>query len=63
MSRHRIPKSPGKCKVIITMAGTYAVFNNKTGKNKVLIPCRDKEQAEEIARKINDKDHDGEIWC
>jgi hypothetical protein len=62
MPRHRIPKNPGECEVITTKAGAYAVSNKKTGKNKVLIPCRDQEQAQDIARKIDAKDHDGEIW-
>jgi hypothetical protein len=62
MPRIRIPKIPGEFKVIITMANTYAVFNNKKGKNKLIIPCRDRAQAEEICKKLNNRDCKDEIW-
>ena len=62
MARIQIPKNSGECQVIIASAGNYAVFNNKSGKNRIMIPCRDKAQADEIARRINTGDHDGEIW-
>jgi hypothetical protein len=57
MPRIRIPDHPGECKVIITMANTYAVYNNKKGRNKLIIPCRDKKMADEICKKINDGDY------
>jgi hypothetical protein len=63
MARIRIPKNAGaEFEIIVAMAGNYAVWNHKTGKNKLLIPCRDKEQAEEILRVLKEKDHNGEIW-
>jgi len=62
MARIRIPKNPGQCVVIVARAGNFAVSNNKSGKNKIMIPCRDESQAEVIAAKINSGDHDGEIW-
>jgi hypothetical protein len=63
MSRIRIPENAGAdFEILIARAGNYAVSNNKTGKNKVFIPCRDREQAEDLLRKLKEKDHDGEIW-
>ena len=63
MSRIQIPENAGsEFHILIARAGNYAVSNNKTGKNKVFIPCRDREQAEGLLRKLNEKDHDGEIW-
>jgi hypothetical protein len=44
------------------MANTYAVFNNKKGKNKLIIPCRDRAQAEDICKKLNNRDCKDEIW-
>ena len=62
MGRLRIPKNAGEFKIGVASAGNYIVWNNKSGKNKVLIPCRDKKQAESIWKQLNEKDHDGEIW-
>jgi len=62
MARYQIPKDVGDVDVVLTKAGTYAVFSRKSGKNKLRIPCRDKSQAEEVRRRIIDGDHDGAIW-
>lgn len=62
MARIQIPKNPGEFRIIIARAGNYAVCNDKIGNSKLIIPCRDKEQAEEILRRLREKDHDGELW-
>lgn len=62
MARIQIPDNVGECIIIVAKAGNYAVTNSKTGKNKLFIPCRDKEQAEKILQQLNEKDHHGEIW-
>ena len=63
MARIQIPENAGTdFHILIARAGNYAVWNNKTGKHKVFIACRDREQAEEILRKLKEKEHDGEIW-
>lgn len=62
MPRYRIPKNAGLFHVVIAMAGNYAVANDKTGGNKIVVPCRDEATAKELCRKLNDEDHDGEIW-
>lgn len=63
MARIQIPKNAGTdFHILIARAGNYAVWNNKNGKNKIFIACRDREQAEEVLRKLKEKDHDGEIW-
>lgn len=62
MARYRIPPNCGKVRVVIAQGGKYAVWNGKDDRrHELLILCRDKKQAQEIARKINEKDHDGEI--
>jgi hypothetical protein len=43
------------------LGGKYTVWNGKQGQHEFAIICRDRKQAEEIARKINSKDHNGEI--
>ncbi len=63
MARHLIPKNAGTFRIIIAYAGNYAVVNDKTGRNEVIIACRDKEQAESLCKKLNDKDHNGEVWA
>lgn len=62
MARYRIPPNCGKVRVVMALGGKYAVWNGKDDrKHELLILCRDKKQATEIARIINEKDHDGEI--
>lgn len=62
MARYKIPENCGKVRVMMALGGRYAVWNGKDDKkHELLILCRDRKQAEEIARIINTKDHDGEI--
>ena len=62
MPRIRIPDNVGECEIVVAMAGNYAVSNGKTGKNRLWIVCRDRQHAEEVLRRIKERDHDGEIW-
>ena len=41
--------------------GTYVVWNGKQGKNEFSIPVRTRKQAEELAKLINSKKHNGEV--
>ena len=59
MARYDIPQNAGKVRVAMGVAGTYAVWNGKQGKNEFKILVRTRAQAEEIARVINAKEHDG----
>jgi hypothetical protein len=43
------------------LGGTYVVWNGKDGRNKFEIVCRKRKIAEEVALKINTKQHNGEI--
>ncbi len=61
MARHLIPDNPGQFRIKVASAGNYMVINDKTGKNQVIIPCRNKSQAEDIRDKLNKNDHNGEI--
>lgn len=62
MSRYKIPKHAGPFYMITTRAGTPAVWNKKTGKNKILIPCKDEKEADEVLRKLDQVKDGGEIW-
>jgi hypothetical protein len=56
-----LPKNPGRFRVSTAKAGNYIVLNDRTGKNQVIIPCRNREQAEEMCRRLNAGEHNGEI--
>ena len=62
MPKYNLPKIPGTFTVKTARAGNFIVINDKTGKNQVIIPCRDKVQAEELRDKLNKADHNGQIW-
>jgi len=64
MPRKRIPKNPGRFTVELSMVKTYLVSNDRRGGNGILIPCRDKKQAEELCEKLNKLDPkiEHEIW-
>lgn len=59
--KYKIPPNIGKVRVMMGLGGTYAVWNGKDGRNKFEIVCRKRKTAEEVALKINTKQHDGEI--
>lgn len=62
MAKIRLPADPGRFKIAKASAGSYMVRNDRTGKNEVIIPCRDRDQAEDICKRLNEGDHSGEIW-
>jgi hypothetical protein len=63
MGRHRIPKNAGPFYIITTKAGTPAVWNKKIGKGKVLIACKNMNQAKEaLKKKPISVEEGGEIW-
>jgi len=62
MPKYTIPENAGRFRVETAMAGNYMVINDKTGKNQVIIPCRDRVQADEVCERLNKGDHRGEIW-
>lgn len=61
MARYFIPKNLGKVRVAMFLGGKFAVWNGKTGKGEFRILCKDRKQAQEVAGKINRKEHEGEI--
>lgn len=61
MARYNIPPNTGKVRVAMGVAGTFAVWNGKQGKNEFKILVRSRKQAEEVAKIINSKDHPGYI--
>jgi hypothetical protein len=59
--KYSIPPNIGKVRVMMALGGRYAVWNGKDKKAKFEIICRTRKVAEEVAAKINKKDHNGEI--
>jgi hypothetical protein len=61
MATFPIPKNLGKVKVAKGLGHKWVVWNGKQGKGEFVIPCRDREQAQEVAKMINAKKHGGTI--
>jgi hypothetical protein len=61
MAKHTIPPNTGKVRVAMGLGGKYTVWNGKQGPDEFVIPCRNRKQAQEVAEKINRKQHQGEI--
>ncbi len=61
MASYIIPKNLGKVKVAVGLGNLWMVWNGKQGKGEFCIPCRTRKQAEEVAKIINTKQHDGKI--
>jgi hypothetical protein len=59
--KYSIPPNIGKVCVMMAAGGKYAVWNGKDGRQKFEILCRKRQTAEEVALKINTKQHNGEI--
>ena len=62
MPKYQIPKSPGEFRVISSRVNTPLITNDKTGKGKVLIPCRDWDHADIILEKLKEYKMGGELW-
>jgi hypothetical protein len=61
VATYNVPPNTGKVRVAVTLGNKFTVWNGKQGKHEFVIVCRNRKQAEEIARKINNKEHDGQI--
>jgi hypothetical protein len=61
MATFKVPQNAGKVRVAVTTGNRYVVWNGKHGRYEFSIPCKDRKQAEAIARLINTRQHGGEI--
>jgi hypothetical protein len=61
MPKYSVPPNTGKVRVAVAIGGTWAVWNGKQGKNEFRILVRNRKQAEEVAKIINEKRHNGEV--
>jgi hypothetical protein len=59
--KYTIPANIGKVRVAMGLGGKITVWNGKQGKHEFVIVCRTRKQANEVAEKINRKEHNGEI--
>lgn len=62
MPRIKLPKAIGQISILESRAGSPLIVNNQGGKNKISIPCRDWEHAEQIVEKIKSSKSGSEIW-
>ena len=53
MPRYVVPPNAGPYAVVQARAGNPLVCNNYTGQRKVLIPCRTREQADNLCKQLN----------
>lgn len=56
-----VPPNTGKVRIAMTLGGKYTVWNGKQGKNEFAIVCRNRKQAEAVAKIINSRQHNGEV--
>lgn len=61
MARYKIPKFAGQFFIKESKAGSPIVWNGKTSKAQVIIPCRDNEHAQEVLKKVQELKNGGEI--
>jgi hypothetical protein len=61
MARYNVPSNIGRVRVAMGVAGTFAVWNGKQGKNEFKILVRSRKKAEEVAKLINSKQHPGYV--
>ena len=61
MPRYEVPQNVGKVRVAMGIGGKFTVWNGKQGKHEFSIRCRNRKQAEEIAKILNSKDRPKEI--
>jgi hypothetical protein len=61
MATYKVPQNIGKVRVAMGLGGKYTVWNGKQGQHEFAIVCRDRKQAEEIAKLLNSKDRPAEI--
>ena len=58
---YKIPPNAGKVRVAMMLGNKFSVWNGKQGQHEFAIPCRDRKQAEELAKKINSREHTGQV--
>ena len=61
MAKVRVPENVGKVKVAMTLGGKWTVWNGKQGQHEFVIILHNRKQANEIAKIINSKQHNGEV--
>lgn len=61
MAKFIVPKGIGKCNVLHHWQSLWTVSNGQRGKNAVFIPCKTREEADDICERLNTGDHNGQI--
>jgi hypothetical protein len=61
MATYQIPPNIGKVRVAMALGGKFVVWNGKQGRDEFTIVCRNRRQAEQIARLLNSKPRPTEV--
>jgi hypothetical protein len=61
MAQVTIPSNVGKVRVAMTLGGKWSVWNGKQGQHEFVIIVWNRKQANELARIINSKQHNGTV--
>ena len=56
-----VPQNCGSVRVAMGLGGKFTVWNGKHGRHEFFVACRNRKQAEDLAKKINEKRKEGEI--
>lgn len=61
MATYEIPQNVGKVRVAMYLGHRWVVWNGKQGQHEFKIVCKDRKQAEAVAKILNTKQHNGKI--
>ena len=61
MPRIKVPQNAGKVRVAMGLGGKFTVWNGKQGQHEFVIIVWNRKQANEIAKIINSRQHNGTI--
>jgi len=54
MPKYTVPSNAGPFQVVTARAGNPLVCNQYSGRRKVLIPCKSREQADDLCKQLNE---------
>jgi hypothetical protein len=56
----KVPQNSGNVRVAMTLGNKFTVWNGKQGQHEFTIVCRNRKQATELVKLINEKKQSGE---
>jgi hypothetical protein len=61
MPKITVPQNCGSVRVAMGLGGKFTVWNGKHGKHEFSVVCRNRKEAEALARAINEKRKEGAV--